>query len=303
MRPSRLMLAAGLLLLPSLGASGALAKAAKGKEGGGGGCAGPRASAPAADLPLLPVSRWKGNYAYTFEPATKVKAGSVDAVIAVVNPSYKETESALMDMAYSKVGKGFSASMGVDMDKVLIAKGMTTVGPYATLDDVTYSDKKNAALTLAPKVFITTQLKYLTDWEQVTGRGEGDKVETRMQREFEMKISGWIAFVMQEPLSAEKMWVKKLELEESMVKGVESYVAVPQYTHVPGDGCLVPPHTVMSGYKQGEEMAYDGKVEAVADSLKRMYPVIMEKCWTYMDTEEILKLKAKTAEIRALKRY
>ena len=31
------------------------------------------------------------------------------------------------------------------------------------------------------------------------------------------------------------------------------------------------------------------------------YPIIMEKAWTYLDTDEILNLKGKTKEIRELK--
>jgi hypothetical protein len=34
-----------------------------------------------------------------------------------------------------------------------------------------------------------------------------------------------------------------------------------------------------------------------------MYPIIMQKCWTYIDAEEILSLKDKVKEIRELKRY
>jgi len=46
----------------------------------------------------------------------------VSVTIAVVNPAYKEEESALRNTLYSKVGKGFSTSMGTDLDKILIAR-------------------------------------------------------------------------------------------------------------------------------------------------------------------------------------
>jgi hypothetical protein len=48
---------------------------------------------------------------------------------------------------------------------------------------------------------------------------------------------------------------------------------------------------------------YDGKVDAMADMLKKIYPTIMEKCWIYIDAQEVLALKGKTQEIRTLKRY
>src|SRR5258708_1439183 len=133
-----------------------------------------------------------------------------------------------MSDGYSKVPRGLPSSMGREVDKIVSAKGMTTTGPYHSLDEITYSEKKNAELTLAPKIFITTEIKYGN--MQPTRRREG----LTMEREFNMSISGWITFIMQEPLSGEKMWIKKLELEPVRVSGLEIFEAVPQYRN---DGC------------------------------------------------------------------
>lgn len=256
---------------------------------------------PPAPLPQLPASRWGGKFSYSYEPPQKVPAGSVAAPIAVVNPSYKEADSSLSEAAYSKVGRGFSASMGVDMDKVLIAKGMTTLGPFAGLDELTFVDKKNASLTLAPKVFIAHQVKYAGDWFTMKGQDHAGRVQTWSCRKFEMKIGGWISYVMQEPLSGEKMWVKKLELEDKLIHGIEAYGLVPVYTET--TGFLGEKERKITGHKRTDQMVFDGKVDALADYLKEMYPTILGKCWTYMDANEILMLKEKTKEIRELKRY
>ncbi|OPY86555.1 MAG: hypothetical protein A4E71_01511 [Smithella sp. PtaU1.Bin162] len=254
-------------------------------------------------LPPPPSSSWGDSFSYRYEPPMKKSAVSVPATIVVVNPFYKEAESAFADPTYSKVAKGFSASMGVDMDKIVIAKGMTVKGPYAYLDEITYSDKKGSDLTLAPKVFITTQVKYIGDPKSVRYSKEGGSgAEIRVNREFEMKIGGWVSFVMQEPLSAEKMWIKKLELEDTVVRGIESYEGIPQYATY-RSGCMNEQvHSYVSGYNRGKLM-FDGKVDAMADMLKKIYPTIMGKCWTYIDAEEIISLKEKTKEIRILKRY
>jgi hypothetical protein len=233
----------------------------------------------------LPASHWNDNYFYNYEPKQKAPAASVHANVIVVNPFYKEAESAFADVAYAKVGKGFSKSMGVDLDKIIVAKGMTAVGPYATLDDVTYPDKKGADLTLAPRVFLTSDIKMSeTRHREYNGVGH-------LERPFTMKLGGWVAYEMREPLSGQKMWVKKLELEDREVNGVEIYEATAvrqdQYGAVLewGTGKLV----------------YSGRAEALADALKAYYPVIMEKAWTYLNAEEILDLKEKTKEIRERK--
>ncbi len=233
----------------------------------------------------LPASRWNDNYFYNYEPPQKMPAASVQANVIVVNPFYREAESAFVDVAYAKVGKGFSKSMGVDLDKIIVAKGMTAIGPYATLDDVTYPDKKGADLTLAPRVFLTSDTKMS---EPYTHAYNG---VWHMEKSFTMKLGGWVAYEMREPLSGQKMWVKKLELEELEVKGVEIYeakaVRADQYGHVLewGEGKLV----------------YSGRAERLADALRAYYPTIMEKAWTYLNTEEILDLKEKTKEIRERK--
>jgi len=245
------------------------------------------ACATAPQITPLPSSRWNENYAYNYDPPQQMRPASVKVNVIVVNPFYREAESAFTDAMYAKVGKGFSKSMGVDLDKIIVAKGMTAVGPYQTLDDVTYPDKKNADLTLAPRVFLMTDTKF----SDLTHREYQGVYHT--VKPFTMKISGWIAYEMREPLSGQKMWVKKLELEDRQVNDDEVYEAVAlrkdQYGNV---------------LQWGEgKLKYSGREEALANALRDYYPVIMEKAWTYLNTEEILNLKEQTKEIRERKVY
>lgn len=258
------------------------------------GCASaPMAAYEPEEQEPIPVSPWGGRYSFSYEPPGAATAGAVDATISVVNAFYKEDESALMEPSYSKVGKGFSASMGADMDKILIAKGMTAKGPFATRDEITYSDKKDSSLTLVPRVFVNAQIKYAEPQNDyappraagglAAGLGRGMAASSyygqdqTVRKSFEMTVGGWVSFAMQEPLSEEKMWIKKLELEDVVVSGEE--------------------------VSQSGQTVYDGKPDAMANALKQLYPTIMDKFWKYIDTQEILALKAKTAEIRKLKRY
>ena len=265
-------------------------------------CAGlPDSNIPPPPPPPLPTSHWGNNYFYNYEPPKKLPPASVKATVIVVNPFYKDAESSLIDPIYAQVGKGFAKSMGVDLDKIIIAKGMTSVGPYLTLDDVTYPDKKNADITLAPRVFLTTETKY-DEWQNLiyADKNPEGKIVVK-ERKFEMKIGGWVAYEMREPLSGEKMWVKKLEMEGSVVRGTEIYEALPIYETRYGGQYNDIPYQHLVRYDQGKMI--QGRADAIADALKEYYPVIMEKAWTYLDTEEILNLKGKTKEIRELKRY
>jgi hypothetical protein len=244
-------------------------------------------AAPARQYTPLPESHWNENYFYNFDPPQKAKTASVKVNVIVVNPFYKEPESAFIDATYAKVGRGLSKSMGVDLDKIIVAKGMTAIGPYQTLDDVTYPDKKGADITLAPRVFLTTETKF----GNVTFREY--RGVSHYAKPFTMKIGGWVAYEMREPLSGQKLWVKKLELEEREVRDVEVYEAVAgrrdQYGNV-------------MGWNEGK-IVYSGREEALADALKASYPIVMEKAWTFLSTDEIQDLVSKTKEIRERKVY
>lgn len=272
-------------------------------------CAPPPPAPPPPPPKHLPASAWGDRYSYRYDPPSQKKAASVSATIIVVNPFYKETDSTLAHPTYSKVAKGFSSSMGVDTDKVLIAKGMTSKGPFAAEDEITYSDKKVSDLTIVPKVFLTADSRYTSKWLVEGNYLYDEQIVTVMSREFEMKIGGWVSFVMQEPLSAQKMWIKRLELPETTVKGIEYYKAIPQYetrTHYEPGFLFAPPvkydYKVLVGHNPGD-LIYDGKKEALADAIKQMYPEIMGKLWTYVDTDEIIALKDKVKEIRERKIY
>ncbi len=239
------------------------------------------------EITPLPISRWNEKYAYNYDPPQKMPPASVKVNVIVVNPFYREAESAFVDTRFAKVGRGFSKSMGVDLDKIIVAKGMTATGPYQTLDDVTYPDKKNADITLAPRVFLTTETKF-SDSTSREYEGVGHTVKP-----FTMKISGWIAYEMREPLSGQKMWVKKLELEDKQVSDVEVYEAVALRTDSYGQ---------VLQWGEGK-LRYSGREEALANALRDYYPAIMEKAWTYLNTDEIPDLKEKTREIRDRKVY
>ena len=258
----------------------------------------------------LPTSSWGDRFAYVYEPPQGPRPTPVPVTVMVVNTEYRVTESALALDLYSKVGKGFSSSMGVDLDKVLINKGLTTKGPFHAFEEVTYYDKKSSGLALESKIWINTEVKNPTDWiqswytgvpeqtgvEQVRGRG-GVRVVSAVQRQVTVKSTGWIAFVLNDPVSHEKLWIKRLELEPNEVQAQEIYADRPVYVD---DGCG---GRRLVGHNPSDIILYDGKVDAMATALKKYYPTIMEKFQTYLDIEELQVLQKQGQEIRAKKVY
>jgi hypothetical protein len=179
--------------------------------------------------------------------------------------------------------------MGTDLDKILIAKGVTTTGPFASLDEITYGEKKGADLTLAPKVFVSAEIKQ-DPFVQVPEAG-------RQESHFVMNVTGWITFIMQEPMTGEKMWIKKLEIEPVRIEGITVQESVPNYVN--SGGCGGP---TFAGYLPGK-ILLDGRADAMANAMKDIYPVALTRFFKYLETEEMVQLKAKSQEIRANKVY
>ena len=374
--------------------------------------------APALMVVTAPgnTSPWKGKYALSYNPPDKKNAQTIPITIAVVNPGYKGeglSESMLATRIYDKVGRGFSSSMGNDLDKVLITKGLTTMGPYASREEITYDEKKGAALTLAPQIFIETTIKYdgelqkiaygpdgnavkdsklwefvnkmmlaynkgganspqvkkvaqdwavivtsgipknevgpiIKEWTDIfasganmslieepaadmqaggappvaapslgrqkgmmasrTGGGARGKATkdasfglARFERKFTMTTSGWMYFTMHEPMTGEKMWVKKLELDPVEIQGTEAYSSTARIVMM-NDGCGGVME-VPQGLEPGPYIVYDGKADAMATTLQKMYPIIMGKFAAYLDPEELEALNQKGADIRTRKVY
>lgn len=234
--------------------------------------------------------------AYTFSgynPPSYAPPASIPLTISVVEPYYKEKIS----NDYIKVIKSFSRSIGIGLEQILVAKGLTTKGPYGSLDEIPYPDKKNSNLTLTETVFILPieqEKREYNDYYYDDGYGNPVRCEVRNGK---LSVEIWVAYEMREPLSGEKMWIKKLDLgvlERNYQIGIKKY-----WHSYPQTDPWAPPQ---GEWRYGDVM-FNTKPDAMADILAEIYPKVLNTAWVYLNTEEMLKLNEKAKEIRELKRY
>ncbi len=175
-------------------------------------------------------------------------------------------------------GKGylntFLASLEVELESVLIAKGIKITGPYDELDVMTFSQKKNVDLILTPQVVLNVDEQYRVN------RESRDWVE----REGTIILSGAIYFTLLEPLSQEKLWIKKVKFP--------SHNAFIETDLLITNGELNPLHPCK-----------DNSDAVFVDILNKIYPEIMEKFWSYLDPDELNMLKQESKTIRKRKVY
>lgn len=224
---------------------------------------------------------------YTFKkwkiPETKPPA-SVPVTVAVVNTDFEN----LGRLGLRKFGKSFSGFLGSSLDEIIVAKGMTAKGPYENLDMITYPDKKGSDLTLTEKLFISPGKSQLINTERVSINSGGRNIQCDLMT-FEAPAEVWITLEMREPLSGEKMWVKKIDLGTHTAEYQQAYALI--YTN---RGKTV---------TRRSSPLFDTREDTIAKLFDTLYPKIMETAWNYLNTDEMLMLKKTGEEIRKVKRY
>ena len=183
----------------------------------------------------------------------------------------------------------FSRSMASDFERMVIARGFKTKGPFNSLDYMTYPDKTGSDLTLTPKIFITQT--YGTrraggGMFLLASRDNSFLLASHDSYSCVLTVSGFIEMIILEPLSGEKMWMKRIDFEPVSVNCKFSY-------GIKDKGKIT----------QRTEIKVDTRPDALGVALERIYPAVMETAWRYLHPDEVKRLKQESQEIRERKRY
>ncbi|WP_145754647.1 hypothetical protein [Nitrospirillum amazonense] len=151
-----------------------------------------------------------------------------------------------------------------DMEKILVAKGFPTAGTYPTLDEMTYSEKQRAVLILRPTFEVNANVVR-------QGYGSGQTAT----------VSGTVTLEMIEPVTREKIWLKRLTLEPFTK-------VLPAKPVDFGSLFSVPPQT-------NDTQIQDNSLILL---LNTFYATAMQKVWDHLDPQEIGDLKRQVDEVR-----
>jgi hypothetical protein len=273
------------------------------------GCATAPQAAP--DLPRVPDYS-QGLYMFPkFELPNPQPAGSVKLTVISVIPKYKDSQSGqattgdkvsvLKDERGSltkdmtKVLRTFSNSVGEDLQGLMVAKGMTAIGP-TDIDEVTFPQKKASSLTVLMEFVFDIQ------YSRVQQQGNKDYDGNRHAATYSgtMTVGLKVYYYLLEPLSEEKMWVKKLDLGSEdydfMVgRSLERYQSGTEFV---SDGCGGGDNQPVYGWRETGDTLFDSRPKIFSDVLKKAYPQLMQTAAKYFDADEMLSLRAKADEIR-----
>ncbi len=110
--------------------------------------------APAAATPP-PAPPFQPNFTYKVPPS----GTKSDVTLGILNPQFGENASLYQKKGDPTVTKMFSA-LGDSVGELLVAKGLKTTGPYASLNDMTFPEKKAADLVLYPQINFSAEVVF-----------------------------------------------------------------------------------------------------------------------------------------------
>src|SRR6266478_88851 len=178
--------------------------------------------------PKPTVASYEPNFAYKTNPSGK----KLDVTVGIIQPQFS-ANAALYHQNYreNEIHKAMLSSMGATFNEVLLAKGFNTKGPFVALNDMTFPEKKGSDLLLYPEFDFQIQLAVENPRNIQPAKGEGgghsgngiaglvnlmagpggDPLE-RQTCDAVLTVTGNLLFVAQEPLSGERMWIKRLDV-------------------------------------------------------------------------------------------
>ena len=207
-------------------------------------------------------------YAPTYSYKTPPAAQKIDVTVGLVAPQFTADGSGIRRRTQTDdTEKRFVSALRTSFDELLVAKGFNITGPFDSVDNMTYPEKKTADFVIFPELDLSASL--------VTNTLPGSYV-----CQWTVNLGGNVSLVAKEPLSGEKMWIKRVDVPNvsKNFQGPESEWGNCEIRPVPQKAT----NELLKGY------------EAI-------YAVTMQALDRYVSGEEFQVLKKQSQELRAKK--
>jgi hypothetical protein len=235
--------------------------------------------------PKPPTVPYKPNF--TYQSKSPMAPNSAGVTIAIIGAEWGAGGD--KDVIATPEVQNFNTAISQGFVELATAKGMTIKGPFANLNELTYSDKKGSALALVPKFqFETPHSITLVGSSCGKTLCTGDFLE-EYTYEVVYSTTGSAVLRIMEPQSGEFLWQKNVPLSNPGVVKWTVKTGKPFNT-----GSIK-----ASNYLKGDQ-------EHTNDYLKVLeshYGDIMSSLDKYVSAEEMQSLQKASAEIKAKKVY
>jgi hypothetical protein len=260
------------------------------------------ACTPPADKPAAAPPQATAEYQPNFKYHSGDSGQRLDMTVGIVNPVFanESTRSAYLG---DPVVKNMLRALGANFNDVLIAKGFKTIGPFTTVEDMSFPDKKSSDLLLYAQfdydVLVKPKAKEAAappPPEEKSGmlggmlklndaNAKAAPPPPPVKRcDISVGVNGNVQFLAIEPLSKEKFFNKTLELTGPSEN-------VPDQA---GDSC--------NGGAPSDSASQELK-NAWAKAHETVFQMSMKALDTYINGQEFVALKKQSQEVRDKKSY
>lgn len=217
--------------------------------------------------PVPPPEQEEASFSFDSPESTAGRGIS----IAIIQP-------ARSDRLKESIGSGTEFDLGVRMRSAIgrstyeyfTASGFTVSGPYKSVDDMTFPEKKQADLVLTVEYDLVPSAPSASTEPAAGGR-------TRYSARGNCTMAGGVSFVLWEPLSKQRMWSKTAEVEAQRVDCSQETYDADTYN-------ITLSNSLTGVYEEG-------------------FQELMETMVRYFDPEEVKLVKQQSLELRERKVY
>jgi hypothetical protein len=217
---------------------------------------------------------------FTFDYTTKTSAplGSAGFVVGLIKPVYPVTFQA----SNSEIFKSLRRGLASDIEEVIIAKGFSLKGPYESLDEMIFEDKKRTDMLIQIEIapsFTAVQGNWKSHYNPLLGANFTYSYSGKAS------LVGKITLTGVEPLTNEKLWVKS--------------VSIPNIENID----IATTSRYQRQLTDLEILEDPGVYNAIGKALQQQYMGIFDKIAVQMSVEEFNSLKTQIKELKSKKGF
>lgn len=218
-------------------------------------------------------------YSPKFNYSANGSGAKIDVSVGLIAPQFEgDGQKYWATQKDDDVAKGMVRGMRTSFEALLTTKGFNTSGPFDSLDNMTFPEKKGCDFVLFPAIDVdvivkASNLHYEEEGNPLTGSSQV------LYCDMVLQASGAIQIIAKEPLSGEKMWIKRIDVS--------------------------PPNRSMTGRAeecQGRAVSQELN-NAWARLHEQMFVSVMKGLDSYVSPEEFQMLKRQAQELREKKAY
>jgi hypothetical protein len=226
--------------------------------------------------PVQQIEKYEAKFDYTTLGETAAPR-SAEVTFTILNALFK-TKGSLAWFA-SQQFVNLPDTIKQDLQKILIAKGLSVLGPYTSYDLIPFQDKKDIDLLLIPTIELSAKLKDQNEQLENYWAWQSPTIQTG-----NAEISGNINIEMREIVTRELMWVKSIPFKE---------FEFPYLVRIPWG----------KGHIPGKLYNYDPIIDGMAKGVEQQYPQMMATIYKLIDSEEMKIIKKQAHELKVKKGY